>query len=106
MPPTPPSDPSSFLPRRVLVGGPAHGAVAAALVERVDGIEVRGAALADVTAADLEWADTYVGFRRPPVAPPETMLNVRWVHCTGAGVDAWLYPVALPSSILLTRNSE
>ena len=34
------------------------------------------------------------------------MGRVRWVHCTGAGVDAWLHPVALPADILLTRTSE
>jgi phosphoglycerate dehydrogenase-like enzyme len=28
------------------------------------------------------------------------------VHCTGAGVDSWLYPVELPRDILLTRTSE
>jgi phosphoglycerate dehydrogenase-like enzyme len=34
------------------------------------------------------------------------MGNVRWVHCTGAGVDSWLYPEALSPDILLTRTSE
>ena len=34
------------------------------------------------------------------------MGSVRWVHCTGAGVDAWLYPNPLPDDILLTRTSE
>ena len=57
----------------------------------------------DVTADDLAWADTYVGLRRPPLP---TMGNVRWVHCTGAGVDSWLYPTELPREILLTRTSE
>jgi phosphoglycerate dehydrogenase-like enzyme len=34
------------------------------------------------------------------------MGNVRWVHCTGAGVDSWLYPTELSRDILLTRTSE
>jgi phosphoglycerate dehydrogenase-like enzyme len=34
------------------------------------------------------------------------MGGVRWVHCTGAGVDSWLYPTELPREILLTRTSE
>jgi phosphoglycerate dehydrogenase-like enzyme len=34
------------------------------------------------------------------------MGNIRWVHCTGAGVDSWLFPVELPRTILLTRTSE
>jgi phosphoglycerate dehydrogenase-like enzyme len=101
------NDPYSFLPKRLLVGGTAHDALAPALRQRLYDSEVRGAALADITPAQLEWADTYVGFRRPPIAvPPGTMGGVRWVHCTGAGVDAWLYPLALPESILLTRTSE
>ena len=50
-------------------------------------LEIRGSAYTDVTADDLAWADTYIGFRRPPLP---TMGNVRWVHCTGAGVDSWL----------------
>jgi phosphoglycerate dehydrogenase-like enzyme len=28
------------------------------------------------------------------------------VHCTGAGVDAWLHPTPLPDGVLLTRTSE
>ena len=34
------------------------------------------------------------------------MGNIRWVHCTGAGVDSWLYPEELPRDIMLTRSSE
>ena len=34
------------------------------------------------------------------------MGNIRWVHCTGAGVDSWLYPEELQRDILLTRTSE
>jgi phosphoglycerate dehydrogenase-like enzyme len=40
------------------------------------------------------------------MSPVPTMGSVRWVHCTGAGVDAWLYPDALSRDILLTRTSE
>src|SRR6185503_19371600 len=47
--------------------------------------------------------EVYVGFRRPPLP---TMGRIRWVHCTGAGVDAWLYPTELPADILLTKTSE
>jgi phosphoglycerate dehydrogenase-like enzyme len=100
-------DPSSFAPRHVLVAGTAHGEVAAALGERLDGVEVRGVPLDGVTLADLDWADTYVGFRHPPAAAAVgSMGQVRWVHCTGAGVDAWLYPMALAPSLLLTRTDE
>lgn len=90
-------------PRRILIGADQHAEFAAAFRERRPDVEYRGARLGDITADDLAWADTYVGFRRP--APP-TMGSVRWVHCTGAGVDAWLYPNELPREILLTRTSE
>lgn len=34
------------------------------------------------------------------------MGTVRWVHCTGAGVDGWLGGAPLPADILLTRSAE
>ena len=86
-----------------MIGAAAHAELAARLrVVRGD-LEVRGSPYTQVTADDLSWADTYIGFRRPPLP---TMGNVRWVHCTGAGVDAWLHPTELPRDILLTRTSE
>lgn len=80
-----------------------HAELARVLATELPHAELRGNVHTKITAGDLEWADTYVGFRRPPVA---TMGGVRWVHCTGAGVDAWLYPVELPPDILLTRTNE
>ncbi len=76
----------------------------AALRARRPDFEYRGAPHIEVTAGDLDWADVYLGFKRPPMAA--TMGTVRWVHCTGAGVDAWLAPPGLESSILLTRTPE
>lgn len=93
-----------FAAHRIVVGTAAHAEIIAAL--RVDrpALEFRGAPHTAVTADDLSWADTYVGFKRPPGA--DTMGNVRWVHCTGAGVDSWLTPVELDRSVLLTRTPE
>ena len=90
-------------PRRIVIGATAHAALAERLRSLRPDLEVRGAPHTDLTAADLAWADTYLGFRRPPLP---TMGNVRWVHCTGAGVDSWLHPTELPRDILLTRTSE
>lgn len=92
-----------FTPRRVVIGAGAHAELAALLHARRPDLEVRGRPHTEITTDDLAWADTYVGFRRPPLP---TMGNVRWVHCTGAGVDSWLYPTELPPDILLTRTSE
>jgi phosphoglycerate dehydrogenase-like enzyme len=86
-----------------VIGAGAHAELATALRTRRNDLEVRGAPYTELTASDLAWADTYMGFRRPPLP---TMGNIRWVHCTGAGVDSWLHPVELPRDILLTRTSE
>ncbi len=92
-----------FVAHRVLVVANAHADLSAWLLERRPTLELRGKRLAEVTADDLQWADTYVGFKRP--AHPD-MGSVRWVHCTGAGVDAWLYPEPIDEKVLLTRTSE
>lgn len=89
--------------RRVVIGAGAHAAMTQQLRAARSDLEIRGSAYTAVTADDLSWADTYIGFKRPPLP---TMGNVRWVHCTGAGVDAWLHPTELPRDILLTRTSE
>jgi phosphoglycerate dehydrogenase-like enzyme len=93
----------SIVPRRIVIGASAHAELAAALAAARPSLEVRGNTHTALTSADLEWGDTYVGFRRPPLG---TMGNIRWVHCTGAGVDSWLYPEELPRDILLTRTAE
>jgi phosphoglycerate dehydrogenase-like enzyme len=93
----------AFSPRHIVVGATAHADIADTIRRARPNLEIVGRMTADVTAADLDWADTYIGFKRPP---PPTMGNVRWVHCTGAGVDAWLHPDPLPRDILLTRTSE
>ena len=90
-------------PRRIAIGATAHRALAERLHALRSDLEIRGKPYTEMTAEDLSWADTYVGFKRPPLP---TMGNVRWVHCTGAGVDSWLYPTELPREILLTRTSE
>lgn len=91
-------------PRHIVVGATAHAGIVAALRDRRPDLEYRGAAHTDISTDDLAWADTYVGFKRPPAAT--TMGSVRWVHCTGAGVDSWLSPVELDRDILLTRTPE
>ncbi len=100
-------DPETLVPRRILIGANAHAelgrALSAILGDRASQVEIRGNRHTELSVADLDWADAYVGFRRPPAG---TMGNVRWVHCTGAGVDSWLYPDELPRDILLTRTAE
>ena len=90
-------------PRRIVIGSSAHEEMTQAVRRARSDLEVRGGKTTDITSDDLQWGDAYVGFRRPPLP---TMGRIRWVHCTGAGVDAWLYPNELPREILLTRTSE
>lgn len=90
-------------PRRIMIGAGAHAQLTALLGARRPDLAIRGKPYTEITADDLAWADTYMGFKRPPLP---TMGNVRWVHCTGAGVDSWLEPTELSREILLTRTSE
>lgn len=89
--------------KRIVIGANAHAELSAALTAARPDIEFRGNRYAEITAEDLAWGEGYLGFRRPPTP---SMGNIRWVHCTGAGVDSWLYPEELPRDILLTRSSE
>lgn len=93
----------SLVPRRVVIGVGAVDRFLAAFRPAFPDVEFRAAPHTAVTEADLAWADTYIGFKRPPLP---TMGRVRWVHCSGAGIDSWMYPVELPRDILLTRTSE
>jgi len=90
-------------PHRIVIGARAHAELAERIRAARRDLEIRGSTTSQVAVDDLSWADTYVGFMRPALP---TMGNVRWVHCTGAGVDAWLYPNELSRDILLTRTSE
>ena len=65
--------------------------------------QFRGPGSTGITADDLAWAEAYIGFKRPPSV--SDMGNVRWIQCTGAGVDSWMAS-ELDPSILLTRSPE
>jgi len=90
-------------PKRVVIGQDAHVAMKAALLRDRPDLEVRGAKYTELRLEDLQWGEAYLGFRRPPLS---SLGNIRWVHSTGAGVDAWWYPEELSRDILLTRSSE
>jgi phosphoglycerate dehydrogenase-like enzyme len=94
---------SSLAVRRVVIGSTLQASIIAQLRAARPDLELRGAPYQQITADDLDWADAYVGFKRPQT---EHMGRVAWVHCTGAGVDSWFTPMELDRSILLTRSSE
>lgn len=89
--------------RHLLIAANAHAELAARIAAARPDLVLRGKRWPEVTADDLAWADAYLGFKRPEGLG---MGNVRWVHCTGAGVDAWLHPEPLPREIVLTRSAE
>ena len=95
--------PLPFAPRRIAIGANAHAGIAESIRARRPDLELRGKVFTDITAEDLAWAEAYIGFKRPPSV--SDMGNVRWIQCTGAGVDSWMAS-DLDPSILLTRSPE
>ena len=95
--------PLPFAPRRIAIGANAHAGIAESIRARRPDLELRGKVFTDITAEDLAWAEAYIGFKRPPSV--SDMGNVRWIQCTGAGVDSWMASELNPS-ILLTRSPE
>lgn len=90
-------------PARLLLVDRDRDAIAAWIAERRPGLEIRTLERSEVTREDLAWADTYMGFRPPPHL---TLDGIAWVHCTGAGVDGYLFRRPFPAGTLLTRNDE
>lgn len=90
-------------PGRLLIVDRDRDALATWLRERRPALEIRTAEREALREDDLAWADAYVGFRPPPDL---SLQGINWVHCTGAGVDAFLFRRAFPAGTLLTRNDE
>ena len=72
---------------RVLVCLPEPESLAAELKQRRPELEVRARTPRALGAADLDWAEVFFGFRKPPV---RGWGNIRWAHSIGAGVDGLL----------------
>lgn len=89
-------------PTRILVGHKRLTGLDDRIRAARPDLDVRAQDLDTIDEAALAWADCYVGFRRPT---PAGFGNVRWIHCVGAGVDAYIIP-PVPDGILLTRTSE
>jgi phosphoglycerate dehydrogenase-like enzyme len=87
----------------VLVSDPLHEGLGDRLAGARPDLSIRERAPADVTQADLDWADVFVGFRPPKTAD---WRKLPWVHCIGAGVDAWAFRTGISPRTLLTRTSE
>ena len=90
-------------PKRVLVSDPLHGGLGDFIAAQRPDLEVRERMPGEVTAEDVAQADVFVGFRPPREGP---WRELPWVHCIGAGVDAWAFRTGLSEETLLTRTSE
>lgn len=91
-------------PRRILVSHALHEGLAEYLHARRPDLEFRGRGLDEISPEDVAWSEVFVGFRVPPV--PGWQRHYRWIHCIGAGVDAFAFRTGLPPDTLLTRTSE
>lgn len=66
-------------------------------------IEFRAVDYREVTEADVAWAEALVAFRAPKHL---VVKGPRWIHGSGAGVDAWLFRREFPTDVLLTRTNQ
>ena len=57
-------------------------------------IEFRAVAPQDLTPQDIAWAEAFIGFRPPKHLE---MRGPKWIHGSGAGVDAWLFRREFPA---------
>jgi D-2-hydroxyacid dehydrogenase (NADP+) len=87
---------------RFLVAGDHVAGMKDAIAAARPDLDLRLKRVAEITAADLEWAQGFIGFRRPAAG----WGNVRWIHSIGAGVDGLLQGQGLPAGVLLTKSTE
>ncbi len=95
--------PAPWFPKRILISHSLHEGLGDYLAERRPDLELRALDAASITAADVAWAEVFVGFRPPGEGPWRAL---RWIHCIGAGVDAFAFRTGLSPATLLTRTSE
>src|SRR5437867_7390717 len=99
----PPMSPALWHPKRILVSHTLHEGLGEYILARRPDLEVRARGQREIAAEDVEWAEVYVGFWPPAVGPWRTL---RWIHCIGAGVDAFAFRAGLSEETLLTRTAE
>ena len=92
-----------FQPERVLLVGEHVAGIRDLIAAARPDLTLRMKRLAEIEAADLNWAEVYVGFRKPAV---DGWGKIRWIHSIGAGVDGLVFRKPLPPGILLTKSGE
>ncbi len=96
-------NPAPWHPKRILVSHTLHEGLGDYLLARRPDLAIRARGSAEITAEDVQWAEVLVGFRPPRSGPWRTL---RWIHCIGAGVDAFAFRTGLAPGTLLTRTAE
>jgi phosphoglycerate dehydrogenase-like enzyme len=94
---------SPWSPKRILISHTLHEGLGEYLAARRPDLELRALDANDIAAADVAWAEVFVGFRPPREGAWRAL---RWIHCIGAGVDAFAFRTGLSPETLLTRTSE
>ena len=92
--------PPSF--SKILICATRGGEIAAYLTAHRPHLQCRVRTIDTLTTADRMWADALIGFTRPVVLDGS---SIRWVHSTGAGVDALLGAQRWPTGVMLTRTT-
>lgn len=95
--------PTPWHPKRILVSHTLHEGLGEYLLARRPDLVIRARGGAEISSDDVEWAEVLVGFRPPGSGPWRTL---RWIHCIGAGVDAFTFRTGLGPETLITRTSE
>jgi hypothetical protein len=54
--------------KHIVIGANAHASLADALRRARPDLVIRSNKYTELTIDDLQWGDTYIGFRRPPLA--------------------------------------
>ena len=96
--------PVPWFPKRILLSDTLHEGLGDYLLERRPDLELRPRGWNAISPEDVAWSEVFVGFRAPKV--PGWERHFRWIHCIGAGVDAFAFRTGLPSTTLLTRTAE
>jgi len=97
--------PAPWFPKRILLSHALHEGLGDYLLERRPDLEIRARGLKEISADDVAWAEVLVGFR-VPLPEAGRWQDLRWIHCIGAGVDAFAFRTGLSPSTLLTRTAE
>ena len=88
--------------RHVLITDDRGDALATYLAARRSDLDCRVRTASTLTESDPQWADALVGFATPVALKGS---SIRWVHSTGAGVDALLGTTRWPDQVTLTRTT-